>query len=74
MENLEKTQTLKDKYINASGKFYVEDNKDEIFIQGKRVDLDKTDVGTLEIYLQNIQKEKEVKKAELDELLEEIYN
>lgn len=35
MENLEKTQTLKDKYINASGKFYVEDNKDEIFIQGK---------------------------------------
>lgn len=46
----------------------------EIFIQGKRVDLDNTDVGTLEIYLQNIQKEKEVKKAELDELLEEIYN
>lgn len=46
----------------------------EIFIQGKRVDLDNTDVATLEIYLQNIQKEKEVKKSELDEILEEIYN
>lgn len=46
----------------------------EILIQGKRVDLDNTDVNTLEVYLQNVQKEKEEKKAKLDELLEEIYN
>lgn len=46
----------------------------EILIQGKRVDLDNTDVNTLGVYLQNIQKEKEEKKAKLDELLEEIYN
>ena len=46
----------------------------EIFIQGKRVDLDNTEVNTLEAYLQNVQKEKEEKKAKLDELLEEIYN
>lgn len=46
----------------------------EILIQGKRVDLDNTDVNTLEIYLQSVQKEKEEKKAKLDELLEEIYN
>ena len=42
----------------------------EILIQGKRVDLDNTDVNTLEVYLQNVQKEKEEKKAKLDE----IYN
>lgn len=46
----------------------------EILIQGKRVDLDNADVNTLEVYLQNVQKEKEEKKAKLDELLEEIYN
>lgn len=46
----------------------------EILIQGKRIDLDTTDVNTLEVYLQNVQKEKEEKKAKLDELLEEIYN
>ena len=46
----------------------------EILIQGKKVDLDNTVVNTLEIYLQSVQKEKEEKKAKLDELLEEIYN
>ena len=46
----------------------------EILIQGKRVDLDNTDVKTLELYSHNVQKDKEEKKAKLDELLEEIYN
>lgn len=46
----------------------------EILIQGKRVNLDTTDVNSLEMHLQSVQKEKNEKKAELDELLEEIYN
>lgn len=46
----------------------------EIMIQGKRIDLDNADVKSLEIYLQYVQKEKNEKKAKLDELLEEIYN
>ncbi len=46
----------------------------EILVQGKRIDLDNTDVNSLQIYLQSVQKEKNEKKAELDELLEEIYN
>ena len=46
----------------------------EILIQGRRINLDTTDVNDLEVYLKNIQKEKNKKKAELDELLEEIYN
>ncbi len=46
----------------------------EILIQGKRINLDTTDVNSLEVYFKNVQKEKSEKKAELDELLEEIYN
>lgn len=46
----------------------------EILVQGKRIDLDNTDVNSLQVYLQSVQKEKNEKKAELDELLEEIYN
>lgn len=46
----------------------------EIFIQGKRINLDTTDVNTLDMYLQGVQKEKNEKKLKLDELLEEIYN
>lgn len=46
----------------------------EVLIQGKRVNLDTTDVKSLETYLQSVQKEKSDKKAKLDEILEEIYN
>lgn len=46
----------------------------EIFIQGKVVNLDNTDVNDLENYLQSIQSEKEKIKEKLDSILEEIYN
>lgn len=46
----------------------------EIFIQGKVVNLDNTDVNDLENYLQSIQSEKEEIKERLDSILEEIYN
>ncbi|MBR3613908.1 MAG: hypothetical protein IKL55_01870 [Clostridia bacterium] len=46
----------------------------EIYIQGRIVNLDNTEIGKLEDYLKSVQDEKSKLKNELDEILEEIYN
>ena len=50
------------------------ENLGEAVINGKRINLDTTDVKELEILLKNAQNKKEKLKQQLDKILEEIYN
>jgi len=46
----------------------------ELFIDGRAINLDSTEIDVLEKNLQAIQNEKKETKFKLDSILEEIYN
>lgn len=50
------------------------ENLGEAFIEGKKLNLDTTDVKELEMLLKSVQKRKSGLKDQLDDILEEIYN
>ena len=50
------------------------ENLGEAFIEGKKLNLDTTDVKELEVLLKNVRSKKNKLKEQLDDILEEIYN
>lgn len=50
------------------------ENLGEAFIEGKKLNLDTTDVKELEMLLKSVQSRKSSLKDQLDDILEEIYN